>query len=370
MISFFKKLALFVLPLGLVFIFPSLVTYYGKEYFSVAKIVTIQSRYPETLFSFAYNAATFYPYKKKLVEISNPKVITLGSSRVMQFREEFFTPPSSFINAGGAGKSLEDIENFVKALTSTSSINVIILGLDKELLESPYHSKEIIKERILPVRFISIAVSMSRRIYLDYFAHKYSIRDLYDTSTHTNHIGLAALLHRDGFRKDGSYRYGGASVNPARLANVEAEIIAKKDNIENSVITPTDTTKNIEQNIQALKRILKDAKEKKIIVLGIMPPYPTDIYDALDKHDESFKVVSGEIWKSFRDNNFLFFDLSSIKTFGGKETEFVDAIHGTDTMHLKMIIYLIEQTNVLDKYTDIKSLKDILKKTKGDFLQF
>lgn len=361
---------LFVLPLCVVFIFPSVITYYGREYVSVEHVLRTQLRFPETLFSFAYNGSTFYEYKKKLVEATNPKVITLGSSRVMQFREEFFDPASSFINAGGAGKSLEDIENFVGALSSTSSINVIILGLDKEIFESPYRSLETGKDRWLPVRFIGVAVSMSRRIYLDYLAHKYTLRDLYDTSIHTKHVGLSALVHQNGFRKDGSYRYGGASVNSSRIAYVKSEVAGRANAIESNVGIVNDKKIVIEQNIQALNRILADAKQKKIIVLGIMPPYPTPIYNAMDKSDDSFKFISGEICKSFRDANFLFFDLSSIKTFGGKETEFVDAIHGTDAMHLKIMIYLIEETSILDNYTDIKSLKDMLKKTKGDFLTF
>lgn len=371
MIDFLKKVILFSLPVLGLFLFPSVVILTAREYVSFKDIVHTQEVFPESLFGFAYNGVSFYPYKEYLVRTKDPEVIALGTSRVMQFRKEFFTKDSVFINAGGAGKSLEDMENFVRNLPNQSSVRVIILGLDREILIGPYLSQDKKEEDLLPIRFSKIAVLMSRRIYLDYANKKFFLKDIFSTSKSTNHIGLVALLHGDGFRADGSYKYGSATKNLGRVSYVESQI---KSYIETSAnFSNKDTAsvlKNLEQNLRAVERIILLAKEKNITIVGIMPPYPTPVHQIIKEQDKTLVTLSLELSEIFKKKGFSFFDFSSIEVFGGKETEFVDAIHGTDVMYLKMVIYMAEHSNSLDAYINVPSLVNILKKIKGDFLEF
>ena len=50
-------------------------------------------------------------YKMSLIEANNPKVIAIGSSRSMQFREIFFK--DKFINSGYVVSSLSELESFM-----------------------------------------------------------------------------------------------------------------------------------------------------------------------------------------------------------------------------------------------------------------
>lgn len=368
---FLKKIILFILTLGILFVLPGVVIVLGKEYVSYKDVVEVQIKYPKSLFGFAYNGEPFYFYKELLVSTRHPKVVALGTSRVMQFREEFFTKETLFTNAGGAGKSLEDIELFIERLPATSSVQVIILGLDKEVFISPYHTQEQKKEQVLPVRLMTILISMSRRIYLDYFTHKYSLSTLFEVSKKSHNIGIAALLHYDGFRNDGSYRYGGAIDNPNRVLQLKSYIKNSTDLVSDGSDKDTNLEeKNLEINYQALNRILILAKTKKITIIGILPPYPTLVYNEMLKNDKVFVSFSNKMSDIFRINQEPFFDFSSIRSFGGKDTEFVDAIHGTDVMYLKMFMYMIKHTEKLDIYTDEKILNEMFKKVQGDFLLF
>ena len=67
-------------------------------------------------------------------------------------------------------------------------------------------------------------------------------------------------------------------------------------------------------------------------------------------------------------NDMPFFDMSSIATFGGKDTWFVDGIHGTDRMYLAMLVYMIKHTDVLNGSVSLQMLEEMMQKNKGDAL--
>ena len=371
--TYFLKILLFILPLVVMLLFPSLVIKYGKEYLSTYDIVLVQEAFPESLFGFAYNAASFYPYKKLLVEEKKPQVIALGTSRVMQFRKEFFTASTTFVNAGGAGRSLEDIESFIENLPKDTSINVIILGLDKEVFVAPYESRESKVENITFVRFWKVVISMSRRIYLDYLNNKFSFEKLVSLSESTSHVGVSALLHGDGFRADGSYRYGSVMSNISRVKDVGLQIDGSAMSTKNKQTHNFEIDlelKNVEKNAEALKRILVLAEKKDITVVGFMPPYPEPIYQVLIQGSSTLNSVSSKIAEVFKENKSTFFDFSSIGIFGARSSEFFDSVHGTDLMYVRMLVYMTSHTKVFSPYVNPVMLKDILKKTSGDFLDF
>lgn len=369
MVIFIKKIILFLVPLGLVFIFPSLIIFYGNEYFSSREIVRLQTVYPQSLFGFAYNSESFFQYKKYLVEVKKPEVIALGTSKVMQIRKEFFNDKTVFINAGGAGTTLTEMFLFLDSLPKDNSIKLILLGIDKEVFDSPMPIKENIYERNLSFRLVDILSTMSRRIYLDYFNGKYKISDLINKSNKKHDIGLSAILHQDGFRTDGSYQYGSAKKNEVRLDYVRLEI-KRKVNLIVQGNNMDDKKDNLGKNMIMLGNILKIAKEKGIIIIGFTSPHPSDVYKALNEKSDETKIFSANIRNIFAGNNSDFFDLGDIKLFDGKNTEFVDAVHGTDLMYLKMFMYMAERSKSIRNYVDIDKLNFFLKESTGDFLSF
>ena len=63
----------------------------------------------------------------ELIKQVKPEIIALGSSRVMQFREDSFN--KKFVNAGGAMNSLSEF-NFFEKMYEFHNPKYIILGLD------------------------------------------------------------------------------------------------------------------------------------------------------------------------------------------------------------------------------------------------
>jgi hypothetical protein len=286
----------------------------------------------------------------------------------MQFRKEFFTEDTHFINAGGAGKTVTDIDRFITSLPKESSVKVIILGLDKDVLIAPLAIGDDNKEDILPIRFTKLSVMMARRIYLDYFANKYTVGDIKNAYTSTTNIGISALVHGDGFRADGSYRYGGAMQNPARLSALSDQINEQVGNISQTQRFFTgDEKNNFEKNVRVLGRVLVNARERGIVIIGFMPPYPTPIYNAMILQNNSLAYISTELNSLFTKEGMYFFDASFVETVGGKETEFVDTNHGTDMLYAKIISTIYDKSKVISPYVDIKRLRAVLKNTYSDF---
>lgn len=377
MLNFLKKLFLFLLPVALFLVLPIVVVVFGREYVSMRTVVGVQMKYPDTIFGFAYNNESFIPYKKLLVENSNPKVVTIGSSRVMQIRKEFFLNEDDFINAGGISKRLGDVQMFLQELPNDTSIEVLIMGLDQEMFYENPLSYEDRTESMLPIRFIRLVSQMGRRMYLDYVAQKYSLSLLLEDFYGTKNIGLSALVCGDGFRSDGSYRYNESSQNPRRVEQVLLQIDqqAKRITVDQQEMTK-EKEGNLEENIKMLSDIFEIAKQKEIRIIGFLPPYPEPTYQAmlsgsgLDR--EMVTTVPLRVEEIFSEYGHPFFDLSATSVFEGEGdlTEFVDVIHGTDVMYLKMLIYISEHTDKLDQYVDASLLKNMLQDAEGDFLQF
>ena len=350
-----------------------MVIFYGREFYLIKEVVATQKEFPQTIFGFSYVSTLFFPYKKLLFEEQNGNVVALGTSRVMEIRKEFFINPDLFVNAGGAIKSLNDAENFINDLPNDSNLKVIFLGLDQEMLYEDFNKKGEIKESYLTKRMIDTFSFMSRRIYLDYFSHKFNLNTLINNSKENRNIGISALINGDGFRYDGSYRYFEAQNNENLIEDVNKRIqekvgVIKKENNQNY----NSKNKILEENLKKLSLFLKLCQEKGILVVGFAPPFPPSVYSQMYEGSGIYKeMVIDNIKKEqdiFRKNNALFFDFSSTLSFGGKDTEFVDEIHGTDKMYARMMLFMVENDKELRYYIDEKAIRDLIKNSKNNFL--
>jgi hypothetical protein len=65
-----------------------------------------------------------------------------------------------------------------------------------------------------------------------------------------------------------------------------------------------------------------------------------------------------------------FFNLSDITLYGGKDSEFLDLIHGGDLVYAKAVLYMASRNAPFRKYVDVYNLQKIIKETQGDFIGF
>lgn len=373
MTEFIKKILLFSFPLLLVFVLPVTVLVLGREYFSVRQVIETQKQHQEALFGFVYNGQSFIPYKQALVENRNPEIIALGTSRAMQFRKEFFIDQDKFINAGGGAKNLYDIKQFIQNLSATSSVKVVILGLDQDMFMDKKTTPTYMPRNINSIDiWKQVLFTNVRKIYIDYFHQKFSIKELLENQTNYS-IGIATVTGGDGFREDGSYRYGRIIDEINAEHRVRQQVLETVSNLKYGRYASFATSSYQEKNLDELRLILELAKSRNMELIGFFPPFPSVLYTQMrDDKDfaDTIKVLPESVNKIFSDSRDTFFDLSNITSFGGIEDEFVDNIHASDKMHIRMLLYLAKNSSSLKEYVDVKMLRTILESNKENILTF
>lgn len=372
MMRFLFKTCLFLSSLLIIFTFPFFVVYISREYVSPKEAVEVQSTFPEALFGLLYHSNLDYLYKKDLIQTKHPKIIAIGSSKVMEIRKEFFLKPDEFVNAGIpiGDTSIGTMEHLIEGLKGSDLPNVIILGIDQDLLYEKYEDKSDIRNPSLFTRIGDLALYTSRNIYLDALAKKYSIRNLFSLHERSPNMGINALIHGDGYRADGSYRYHNAEVNKNLANQVALQTEAQVKDIKATNIEAHK--EELASNLAALERIVRFCKENNITLIGFMPPYPKPIYEAMNTQDvrkDMLTAVPEDVNAIFSRYQFPLFNFSSTDSFGGENDTFIDTLHGTDVMYVHMMLAIASRTHTLDRYLNVQAL-NAMAKTKGSFLPF
>lgn len=365
---FIKKLILFLIPIGLIFVFPITVFLFSKEYYSPEKAEKTQITHPEAIIGFAYG--TSEGYKELLMSDINPSVMSLGTSRVMQFRKEFFSDPKTFGNAGGSVGQIEDMEKFIRKLPPDNKLKLLIIGLDQQLFKHATAPREAPENTYERLKYLF--VGGWKKVYKDYFSHKFSMKQILEESKHTDNIGLNALINKDGFRSDGSYQYAEFSTNPNQEKNTKSSTEGRIMSIKKDRSSFLYGKEIYQSDLDSLENLLKLCVERGIYVIGILPPYPNVIYKEIISADDEYKKVlielPNKVSKILLKNNFKLYDFSDISVINGDDYEFMDPIHGTDKIYLRMIIYMAEKNKEFSKYVDINRLRNILKHAQKNFL--
>ena len=167
----------------------------------------------DAIYGTALNQNSFL-YKLEMVREEKPKIIALGSSRVLQFREEYFT--KSFVNCGGAMHYLKEGVLFLQEMVKYHKPDVIILGLDCWWFNEDYlqptgfshhqnNGKTLTIEKLTTPIDLIYKGTISFKDFIDILICKYPKNIVSDNYS----IGLQAIKMQGGFRKDGSYFYSG-----------------------------------------------------------------------------------------------------------------------------------------------------------------
>jgi len=124
---FLKK---YTIAIGVLFtLFCSPIIYLSRlgEFMNLDRIVNQQINNENTvLYGTAVHVNTMN-YKRMLLRESNPKVIALGSSRVMQFRQNMFKV--EFVNMGGGMNSISEGLILLPDIIAKAPA-LVILGID------------------------------------------------------------------------------------------------------------------------------------------------------------------------------------------------------------------------------------------------
>lgn len=318
------------------FLMNILFLYNSGELLSVDDIVTKQMS-SETLYASALSQNTFQ-YKLKLVEKVKPEVITLGSSRVMAFRKELFN--TSFVNTGGAVNCIPEAETFVDAMLKIHKPKVILFGLDdwwfndkssSSIWENPNtdNTQTITADKLL---FPFEQMYLGKITLSDYVHILLNINQNYSSKIlESNLIGVTAIIKEGGFRSDGSIFYGDVvtskNEHDFKFKNVRNRIAKGIDRFEYSKELSQDKWDRFEA-------LVKKLKSEGIEVIVFLPPYSQTAYqEVLRKQDQYVHFI--EISKRIK--NTEIYDFRNPQTLNLTDCDFIDGIHGSEMVYLKLL---------------------------------
>ena len=360
---FLRRFLPFLFPLIIYVLFPCVLLLITKENF-----------YPppddfqdNKLIGYAYNQDNIRFLKwDRLQHHKKFDVLVLGSSRVLQFRRQMFNVP--FYNAGLSVAHISDYRQFLKEIPKINLPKYLLLGIEQWEFNSAFNNVIVRdwkdKFRVFPNK------EKLNSIYSDLFSSVYSIKYMVSNSNKNNY-GIFAVTRNNGFRSDGSRKYGNhvdKLINyPEKYDSLKFEDVKYRINEGSKRFNFFNSIKH--SALKELDSLLIFCKSNNIITTGIVPPFPQTILNKMNQsgnYPEFFTFFSS-VDSVFIKNKIELFDYTNPTSFGSSNAEFLDGFHGGEVCYLRLLINMLEKGSVLNEITDVESLKKQLSVRRNNF---
>jgi hypothetical protein len=346
--QFLQKLIIFFsLPciiLLIIFSFPFVLAYNSQELMHINTIIKIQQSNDDILVGTAIQNIDAQ-LKFETVKILNPDILALGTSRVMQFRREYFSDDILFYNAGGVVANLVQYIDFIDALEQNPEY--IIIGLDQYFFNENY-AKQDQSHAVYTYNYnpINIVINSFRKILKKEIS-------LYPTYIYNNNIGLTARVYGDGFRKDGSYFYN-------RIMNDPNSEYSSK-----FIFPFQDTVKRIDagnarfeygediymESVRQIILLLNECQKRNINVIGFIPPFAPYINFKMEESGNYnyIKKIYTKLSPIFEQFHYEFYDFTDF-SYITDDSMYIDGFHGNDDVYYNILLDIKHNDSILGKY--------------------
>jgi hypothetical protein len=267
----------------------------------------------------------FYAYKTSLHEVRRPRVVAMGSSRVMQFRQESFQDP--FANLGGAMRNVAEGELLARDIVARHRPEVAIIGVDfwwfNPVLDHqavfPGHTNyrpPLFQTIVMPVRW-----AIQGTIALPKF-WQVLIGGGYHEGMPT--LGILAAVGGEGYRPDGSYRLNRRGTFIEALKRVREG----RGGFERAAVPDRG-------RVERFANIVRYLESHGVSVITFVPPLPRAVLDAMDAAG-GYGYVS-ELRRDLFGVSHRHYDFLDPRTLASPDDEFFDGLHGGEIVYLRIL---------------------------------
>ena len=367
-ISFFF---IFTFLFSLPFLTNLIFLYNAFEIMGFNDIVDIQSR-NNAIYCSKFNQNHF-SYKLKMVELNRPIIISLGSSVVMQMRDFFFN--ESFINCGRGMNSLNEGRLFLEKMISFHTPKTIILGLDfwwfnencrpDDIPDRENDGKDITYDKLTEPTLLVLKGTISIKTYIDIILGHLD----HSKITKYKKMGFLAISTSDGFRKDGSFLYGGVifgfrDSEDKKFLNTVKRIdkadMADKFAYGNNL--PSERIKELNEIITLCNR-----NDIKLVI--IIPPVAKAVYSKITSMGDKYSYIE-KLRKYIRNLPVESYDFYDVSDMNISDCEFIDGFHCGDVTYQKILLRILEinPNSCIKDYLNVNLMKKCVKKFDGKVL--
>ena len=312
-------------------------------------------------------------YKIKMTKKLKPEIVAVGSSRVMQFRQEFFNNTLTFYNAGGVMPNIDRGIEFINDITKEYTPKIVIIGIDLWSLNGNFNEKDDIKRDLIESNLIqrrlflygslfnNLTNGNIRKLGAGLFS-TVNYQELLDPFEHRRTIGLLAAINGDGFRSDGSYQYGGIIsgkvINDKYFKDTHRRIV-------NGVSRFEYASEVDRKRLNKIIKLIELLKNKGIQVVVFAPPFAHEIYEAMNNSQNHKKFLQSfhmSIKQVCKQENVNFYDFSDVTWYGSNDNETIDGFHGSETSYAKLALAM-KNDSILGRYINKDQIIQYISKT-------
>lgn len=303
------------------------------------------------------------PYKRELIDKRNPKIIALGSSRVLQFREEFFE--ESFVNAGIAMNSIAEGISFSSEIFPKNKPELMIIGIDMwwfnkayqnpDIEYEPYNERTLIPtfpELLLPYKWLLGGLLSPLQFIKGVFG-------VFDTCG----MGVPGRLYKTGYGPDGSYYY----TNSVTEVTSDSEVQPFQDTLNRIKIgndrfqygEKSDAV-HVRRFLEFLIRVKKNSKK----VVLFFPPFSGLVNDHMSSMSDEYQYII-HLKQELKRNQVSFYDYSDVGSIGANDCEFVNGFHAGDVVYARIIKAIYESDPDIRRFINIEYIEEATSSSSG-----
>lgn len=363
-LRFWLKLALYVFPFAVGFLALTGALVYIGESMPLRWVVWHQQR-DDVLFRYRYGNRDL-DFKQLSVNVRQPEVLALGSSRILQFRSGFINRnPDVFYNAAGPAWRLPDVLDFMKGLDDDALPEILILSVDLPWFHEGYGAGTGFDD----VNDFENLFLVNRSFIQDVLEGERFDRDDFDTSAYLQRLepgrgglalGMRAIRDGHGFRSDGSEQYGDFLI--AGWLWYEQQRQNHLDWMREGDEIYVFGDEFSEDRLNMLNDLLAFATERGIYVVGYLPPHMPSLWEEMEARgnhrfmDKLRDILPGV----FEEYGYPFFDYSNGAWIGLTDDDFFDGWHVSELGNLRLYVHLLEFVPQLHAYSDREELLAII----------
>ncbi len=373
--KFIIHIIIFFIPLSCILVPSFLLFYHSGEFFNNTSFINRVNQKKDSLIGYMRSQNNYRKIKlEKVLNNNSYDVWALGSSTVLQFREEMFS--SSFYNLGLMISPISDIKTFLSVVPKDKMPKLIILGLDQWMFNMDWVNYTSIKNYYFWEKSFRYFPNFqdSRFLYskilndeIEYFgAMKKAVNS-------RNKIGLNAILKNSGIRYDGSMNFG-----------EKIEFLLNKKNIDH-LLEFENTLQRIKngnrrfqfgktprkKSFNELSEVLEIVKSYNIKMIAFFTPFSRIVWDKMNEVDYEYDYIaisSEKLNVLFKDYKYEFWDYSDPMLINSNNNEFIDGFHAGELTHAKIILNMIENNSIIKDHINYNRLKNEVKNTKNQLI--
>lgn len=293
--------------------------------------------------------------KTIIINKKKPKILAIGSSRVLQFREEMFK--ESFYNYGYTTNQIGTILPTLKLVAKNSPPEYIILGLDQWIFNKKWDNNRYPKYRQPNTQLKNISISSIPAFLQEVFESKNMLKIPNDM------VGLNAVKYSNGFRPDGSRSYGTIieklELNDSTLEDYKFRNTFKRIKDGNSRF---EYGENIDiSDLKYIEEIIDFCKKSNINLFIFMPPFAPSVWATMERSENYHYIEKADthIKRICTIHNVPYFNFSSPDVISYYDYEMIDGFHGSERVYGKMLLHMAQVSSIIERIID----KDMLAKT-------